>query len=154
MTNGSAQVFMLRYHAHCVYHEHQKRCQLTRKLLSSLIIKALWSWSYNWLAGFLAPFKTFARPLQHKDSYCWLQSSSSHIIKGNELCIPLHIGQSSFYCTCSLIHIPFQKWAHITGENPAAMQTGTSHRMQSTAPLLWVFLLLTATQYLLQRAHH
>ena len=40
-----------------------------------------------------------------------------------------------------------------SGENPAAMQTGTSHRMQSTAPLIWVFLLLTATQYLLHQAH-
>ena len=41
----------------------------------------------------------------------------------------------------------------VSGENPAAMQTGTSHRMQSTAPLFWVFLLLTCTQYLLHRAH-
>ena len=40
-----------------------------------------------------------------------------------------------------------------SGENPAAMQTGTSHRMQSTAPLFWVFLLLTTTQYLLHQAH-
>ena len=52
-----------------------------------------------------------------------------------------------------LMWIFFHVFFFISGENPAAMQTGTSHRMQSTAPLFWVFLLLTCTQYLLHRAH-
>jgi len=57
--------------------------------------------------------------------------------------------------TCSMRNAQASVFVHILdGENPAAMQTGTSHRMQSTAPLLWVFLLLTITQYLLHKAHH
>ena len=56
--------------------------------------------------------------------------------------------------TCSMRNAHASVFVHILdGENPAAMQTGTSHRMQSTAPLLWVFLLLSGTQYLFYRAH-
>ena len=51
------------------------------------------------------------------------------------------------------VKLNFIELIFFSGENPAAMQTGTSHRMQSTAPLFWVFLLLTCTQYLLHRAH-
>jgi len=52
--------------------------------------------------------------------------------------------------TCSMRNAQASVVVHILdGENPAAMQTGTSHRMHSTAPLLWLFLMLTITQYLI-----
>ena len=55
------------------------------------------------------------------------------------------------YLSSPLIWKVFEWWIlyKFSGENPAAMQTGTSHRMHSTAPLLWLFLMLTITQYLI-----
>ena len=40
----------------------------------------------------------------------------------------------------------------VTGENPAAMQTGTSHR-QSPSPVLWILFTLILTQSGLQKTH-
>ena len=40
----------------------------------------------------------------------------------------------------------------VAGENPAAMQTGTSHR-QSPSPVLWILFMLISIQKCLQRTH-
>lgn len=42
---------------------------------------------------------------------------------------------------------------YLKGENPAAMQTGTSHK-QSSSPLLLVLLILTGLQHLQKKAHN
>ena len=49
--------------------------------------------------------------------------------------------------------IPFVVDYIFKGENPAAMQTGTSHK-QSSSPLLLVLFILTGLQHLQKKAHN
>lgn len=56
--------------------------------------------------------------------------------------------------TCSMRHAQASVMVHIlNGENPAAIQAGTSHRTQSTAPILELLVLLGTTQWFLQNVN-
>lgn len=72
----------------------------------------------------------------------------------SRLSIAFASNQDSGNYTCSMRSAQASVIVHIlNGENPAAMQTGTSHK-QSSSPLLLVLFILTGIQHLQKKAHN
>jgi len=72
----------------------------------------------------------------------------------SRLSIAFATNKDSGNYTCSMRSAQASVIVHIlNGENPAAMQTGTSHK-QSSSPLLLVLFILTGLQHLQKKAHN